>query len=173
MKKRLINHNIAVPADHQATIISQPGKSSLHCPSTLVASQLAAIVIFPLLIVTPVGANQVDPPGLSNASDQSRWPRSSNTARKVRHISSQTPTILFGGIAGRLCHKSEFCCFEGGVKRLCLTPVPYKLVLRSASELSGRVRLSQKVIILSRVGWGLVPHHSNGRDKPSRYAELR
>ena len=180
MKKCLINYNIAVPADHQATIISQPGKSSLHCPSTLVASQLAAIVIFSLLIVTPVGANQLDAPvfqtlpqriaviafvcdnplgflsrmtpalarygdglyglfeqrdfrrgrrvqvvsqrktlavdhhhplrafaplGLSdllapflagaklpstNASDQSSWPRSSNTARKARHILSQT-----------------------------------------------------------------------------------
>ena len=34
-------------------------------------------------------------------------------------------------------------------------------------------RLSQKVIILTRVGWGLVPHHPTGRDKPCRYAELR
>ncbi len=34
-------------------------------------------------------------------------------------------------------------------------------------------KLSQKVIILTRVGWGLVPHHPNGRDKPCRYAELR
>ena len=34
-------------------------------------------------------------------------------------------------------------------------------------------RLSQKVIILTRVGWGLVPHHSTGRGKPCRYAKLR
>ncbi len=34
-------------------------------------------------------------------------------------------------------------------------------------------RLSQKVIILTRVGWGLVPHHPNGRDKPCHYAGLR
>ena len=37
---------------------------------------------------------------------------------------------------------------------------------------SGIPRLSQKITILARVGWGLAPHLIIGGDKPRRYAEL-
>lgn len=58
MKKRIVHHNIMIPTNHQAAIISQPSKRSLHFPATLITSHLATIVIFLFLIVAPVRANQ-------------------------------------------------------------------------------------------------------------------
>lgn len=59
MKKRIIHHNIMIPANYQAAIISQPGKGSLHFPASFITPQFATIVIFLFLIVAPVRANQL------------------------------------------------------------------------------------------------------------------
>jgi hypothetical protein len=60
MKKRIIHHNIALPADHQTTIITQPGKSSFNLPAPPITAQLTPIVITPTFIVAAVRANQFD-----------------------------------------------------------------------------------------------------------------
>ena len=60
MKKRVIYHNIPIPTNHHATVISQPGKGPFYFPATLISPQLTTIVIFLFLIIAPVGANQLD-----------------------------------------------------------------------------------------------------------------
>ena len=54
----IIHSNIAIPADHQSAIISEPGESSLNFPAAFITSQLATIMVLLLLIVAPIGANQ-------------------------------------------------------------------------------------------------------------------
>ena len=58
MKECIIHSNIAVPANHQSAIISEPGESSLNFPTAFITSQLSAIMVFLLLVVAPVRANQ-------------------------------------------------------------------------------------------------------------------
>ena len=58
MKERIIHSNITIPADNQLAIISEPGKSSLNFPTTSITSQFAAIMVFLLLVILPVWANQ-------------------------------------------------------------------------------------------------------------------
>jgi len=58
MKERIIHSNITIPADNQSAIISEPGESSLNFPTTSITSQFAAIMVFLLLVILPVRANQ-------------------------------------------------------------------------------------------------------------------
>ena len=58
MKECIIHSNITIPADHQSAIISEPRESSLNFPTAFITSQLSAIMVFLLLVVAPVRANQ-------------------------------------------------------------------------------------------------------------------
>jgi hypothetical protein len=58
MKECIIHSNIAIPADNQPAIISEPGKSSFYFPAAFITSQLSAIVVFLLLVILPIRANQ-------------------------------------------------------------------------------------------------------------------
>jgi len=60
MKKSIIYSNITIPADHQSAIISEPSKCSLNFPTALITSQLAAVIIFLLLVVATVRTNQLN-----------------------------------------------------------------------------------------------------------------
>ena len=54
MKERIIHQNIAIPANYQSAIISEPGKSSFNFPAAFITSQLASIIILLLLTIAPV-----------------------------------------------------------------------------------------------------------------------
>ena len=58
MKECIIHGNITIPTDHQSAIISEPGERSLNFPTTLITSELAAIMVPLLLIIAPVRADQ-------------------------------------------------------------------------------------------------------------------
>ena len=60
MKECIIHSNITIPADNQSAIISEPRESTLNFPTTFITSQLSAIVVFLLLVVAAVRANQFD-----------------------------------------------------------------------------------------------------------------
>ena len=60
MKESIIHSNIAIPANHQAAIISEPRESSLDFPAAFITSQLSAIMVFLLFVIAPVRANQFD-----------------------------------------------------------------------------------------------------------------
>lgn len=70
MKKCTIYRNIAIPAHNQAAGIRQPGKGSLHCPTSFVTPQFTAIVISSLLVVIAVGTNQLNAPRLHALSQR-------------------------------------------------------------------------------------------------------
>jgi len=58
MKERIIHCNITVPSDNKSAIISEPGKGTFNFITTFITSHFAAIIIFLLLVVAPVRANQ-------------------------------------------------------------------------------------------------------------------
>jgi hypothetical protein len=58
MKECIIHSNIAIPTNHQSAIISEPSENSLNLPTAFITSQLTAIMVFLLLVVAPVWANQ-------------------------------------------------------------------------------------------------------------------
>jgi hypothetical protein len=60
MKECIIHGNIAIPADHQSAIISEPGESPLNFPTAFITSQFSAIMVFLLFVIATVGANQFD-----------------------------------------------------------------------------------------------------------------
>ena len=58
MKERIIHSYITIPANNQSAIISEPGESSLNFPSAFISSQLTAVMVFLLLVIMPIRANQ-------------------------------------------------------------------------------------------------------------------
>ena len=70
MKECIIHRNIAIPADNQSAIISEPGEGSFNLPTTFITPQLATIMVLLLLIVAPVRANQFN---TSTSQTLSKW----------------------------------------------------------------------------------------------------
>ena len=68
MEERIINNNITIPANNQSATIADPGKSSLHLPTSLISSQLSAVTILVLFVITPIGANQLNATCLESPS---------------------------------------------------------------------------------------------------------
>ena len=60
MKERLINRNLSFPTDDQSAEVLQPCKRPLNRPSSLITPQFTAILIFLLLIIFSIRANQFD-----------------------------------------------------------------------------------------------------------------
>jgi hypothetical protein len=60
MEKSTIDHRVAFPANHQATIVAQPSKQSFDLPSLAVASQFAAILRCGLSATFPMRTDQLD-----------------------------------------------------------------------------------------------------------------
>jgi len=60
MKERIIDDNITIPSDNQSAIIAQLRKSPLNLIATFITPHLAAIIVFLLLVVAPVRANQLN-----------------------------------------------------------------------------------------------------------------
>ena len=83
MKERIINHNISILANNQSAIVSKPGKSAFDLPSALIATHFTTIMVFSILIVAPIRADQLYSPtgqGLSErvtiitfVCDQTFW----------------------------------------------------------------------------------------------------
>jgi len=61
MKESLIDHNVPVPADHQAARIAQPRKCPLYSVATFIPPHFASIVIFTFLVIAAIRTNQLDP----------------------------------------------------------------------------------------------------------------
>jgi len=61
MEKRATDRPVAVPSDHQSTIIAQPGRRAFHFPTSFVSTQLPSIVSRPPLLVLPIRGDQLDP----------------------------------------------------------------------------------------------------------------
>ena len=60
MKERLIHCNLSFPTDDQSAEVLQPCKCPLNRPSSLITPQFAAILIFHLLLIFTVRADQVN-----------------------------------------------------------------------------------------------------------------
>ena len=94
MKEALINCEFPIPSDDQTAEVLQPRKRPLYCPSTFVTTQFAAIVVFPLLVVPAVRADQVNPsPGQSRAKRITVIPLVRDDSRR---IFSGTPATCSG-----------------------------------------------------------------------------
>ena len=85
MKERTINNDITVLADHQSAIISEPGKSSLNFPTSFISSQLSAITILLLFVITAIRANQLNATLLQSSSKR---------VAVIALVSDQTPGFV-------------------------------------------------------------------------------
>lgn len=63
MKKALINGQRAVIANHQSSVVAEPGEGALHDPPSLVAAQCPTVLRWRFTPVLPVRGNQLDAPG--------------------------------------------------------------------------------------------------------------
>jgi hypothetical protein len=99
MKERTINNDITVPADHQSAIISEPGESSLNFPTAFITSQLSAIIVFLLFVITPIRANQL------NATPP-EFP--SQRVTVISLVSDQTPGLFLRSALGLSGHIDIF-----------------------------------------------------------------
>jgi hypothetical protein len=63
MKEALINGQRTVIADHQSSVVAEPGESAFHNPTSLVAAQRPTILRRRFTPVLPVRGDQFDAPG--------------------------------------------------------------------------------------------------------------
>jgi hypothetical protein len=70
MKERIINNNITIPADNQPAAIAEPGESSFHLPTSFISSQLAAITVLLLFVITAIRADQLN---AAMVQSSSKW----------------------------------------------------------------------------------------------------
>jgi len=61
MKERTVNHNMAVPADHQAAVVAKPGEGAFHLPTPPVSPQFAAVLRFAFSPFPAMRADQLNP----------------------------------------------------------------------------------------------------------------
>ena len=62
MKERIIYHNISILTNNQPAIVAEPGKSTFDLPSAFIATQFATVMVFSLLVIAPVWADQLYSP---------------------------------------------------------------------------------------------------------------
>lgn len=62
MKEGIVNHNFPILANNQSAIIAEPSEGTLDLPSAFIATHFAAIMVFSLLVVVPIRADQFNPP---------------------------------------------------------------------------------------------------------------
>jgi hypothetical protein len=62
MNERSTHGDVALPAHHQPTKISQPGKCALHLPPAFIAPQLPPVLERRLFPILPMGTDQVNAP---------------------------------------------------------------------------------------------------------------
>ena len=95
MEERVINDNIAIPANDKSAIISQPRKSPLDLIATFISPEFASVIILAPLVISAIWTNQFNTSAgqtlpqrvavIAPVGNQSLWLFSRSAAAFARH----------------------------------------------------------------------------------------
>jgi hypothetical protein len=111
MEERSVHRDVALPAHHQATKISQPGEGSCHFPAPLIAPQLPTVLQGRFRAVLAMRTKQVN---ASLGQTLAQWVRVTGLVINQPRGALAGPSTALPWHSNRLQRRLHQCHFGGG-----------------------------------------------------------